>query len=76
MEVLIRDGRIGMKPSKVAELLDVNVATVYRWAHTGYLPAYLVNGRILIDRNAFDAWLDAKRNNGGMNHAGRSKNSR
>ncbi len=52
-EALQTDGRLDLQ--EAADLLDVHYQTVYRWVRSGRLPASLVAGKYLVERNDLES---------------------
>jgi len=56
-----------LKPQEIADLLGVQLSTIYQWTHEGYIP-YIKVGRFVRFRESdVEQWLEKRLNQGRIN---------
>lgn len=49
-----------LTPKQLAELLQIKLSTVYKWAHFGYIPHIKMGDLIRFKEKRIEQWLDKR----------------
>jgi len=53
-----------LTPKQLSEFLQIEVSTVYKWTHYGYVPHFKIGGNIRFDLAQIKRWLNRRQKRG------------
>lgn len=53
-----------LKAAEVAKLFQVQVSTIYKWVHYGYIPHLKLGSGLRFDKNSLQKWIRDKESKG------------